>query len=85
VGSALTCTWIRSILGTFSLANDASIRAFETSAQADDREHLTSRRDGPLDERAARLLECLQCLQCAERRRRQRRAGAEGQAEPVTT
>ena len=50
--------------------------------EADDREHLTGRRNGPLNELSARLL-----LKCAEqlRRERQRSAGAGGDSEEFAT
>ena len=43
------------------------------AAEADDREHLTGRRNGPLNERSRRLLMCAEQL----RSERQRSAGAE--------
>jgi hypothetical protein len=49
--------------------------------EADDREHLTGRRDGPLNELSARLLKYAEQL----RSERQRSAGAEGHAKPFTT
>ena len=49
--------------------------------EADDREHLTGRRNGPLNELSARLLKCAEQL----RSERQRSAGAEGRAKKFTT
>ena len=49
--------------------------------ESDDREHLTGRRNGPLNELSARLLKCAEQL----RRERQRSAGAEGRAKKFAT
>ena len=49
--------------------------------ESDDREHLTGRRNGPLNERSARLLKCTEQL----RRERQRSAGAGGDSKKFAT
>ena len=49
--------------------------------ESDGREHLTGRRNGPLNELSARLLKCAEQL----RRERQRSAGAEGDAKKFAT